>query len=66
MIFHFHGAEIGSNMVSSWLSFALSWFKELHVGSSRLQVGHKLAQAASKLTLKLAQVGSRAVRCESE
>ena len=50
MIFNFHCAEIGPNMVSSWFNFALTWSKEQHVGSSRLQVGPKLAQACPKLT----------------
>ena len=50
MIFQFHYAEIGPDIVSSWFNFALTWSKEQHVGSSRLQVGPKSAQAASKLT----------------
>ena len=50
MTFQFHCAEIDPNMTSDWSNFALTWFKELHVGSSRLQVCPKLTQAASKLT----------------
>ena len=49
-IFQFHCAEIGPGMVSSWFNFALTWSKEQHAGSSRLQVGPKLAQACPKLT----------------